>query len=101
MIAAEPVPDLRLWQWALVVGRVELGDGIAVVEDSEGMHYFEHLCSGEVEVPRRGTARVSPMLSNHTRSGPLAEITIAPSILCPDCGLHGFVTGGVWNWKGC
>lgn len=24
-------------------------------------------------------------------------LTIAPSILCPDCGLHGFITNGAWT----
>lgn len=23
-------------------------------------------------------------------------LTVTPSILCPDCGLHGFITGGRW-----
>lgn len=23
-------------------------------------------------------------------------VTITPSIMCPDCGLHGFITDGVW-----
>lgn len=24
-------------------------------------------------------------------------LTITPSILCPDCGLHGFITAGRWS----
>jgi hypothetical protein len=27
----------------------------------------------------------------------LDPVTITPSILCPDCGLHGFVTDGTWR----
>ncbi|HMG43949.1 MAG TPA: hypothetical protein VK611_21630 [Acidimicrobiales bacterium] len=24
-------------------------------------------------------------------------LTVVPSILCPDCGLHGFITAGAWS----
>ena len=27
----------------------------------------------------------------------LEPVTITPSILCEDCGLHGFLTDGVWR----
>jgi hypothetical protein len=27
-----------------------------------------------------------------------SPLTIVPSILCPDCGTHGFVKGDVWVW---
>jgi hypothetical protein len=39
---------------------------------------------------------VAPRLSpGHTVSAD--GRTVTPSILCPDCGLHGFLTDGVWH----
>lgn len=40
---------------------------------------------------------VAPRLTKHTITGPEIALTIRASILCPDCGLHGYVTGGVWS----
>jgi hypothetical protein len=79
---------------------LDLGDGMRITEDSAGMHYFEHDCveieNFDGELLRK---RIGPNLSPHTRTGLIDRITVRPSILCPDCGLHGFVTDGVW--RGC
>lgn len=81
------------------VDRHDLGDGMAVTVDGDGMHYFEHDCAviTWADTGDQTRKRVGPNLSKHTRTGPLPTITIRASILCPDCGLHGFVTDGVWK----
>lgn len=36
-------------------------------------------------------------LGNGHVTGSRHSMTISPSILCPDCGLHGFVRAGRWE----
>lgn len=54
---------------------------------------FEHRCDrGE-----RGTIICAPALdAAHVITGE-QEPTVTPSILCPDCGTHGFITNGRWS----
>jgi hypothetical protein len=40
---------------------------------------------------------VAPRLTNHTVTVTDAGVTVRASILCPDCGRHGFVTDSVWT----
>lgn len=42
------------------------------------------------------TKIVAPRLSDHTVTGPERALTIRASILCPDCGMHGYITDGRW-----
>lgn len=81
------------------VGRHDLGNGRAILEDADGMHYYEHECNRRATQPLFPfeALRAAPRLSDHTRTGPLETITIRASILCPDCGDHGFVTDGQWS----
>ena len=39
---------------------------------------------------------VAPRLTNHTVTRDENGVTVRASILCPDCGLHGFVTNSQW-----
>lgn len=64
----------------------------------DGTWRFRHLCDRGT----RGILIAAPAL----QCGPHGDahaitvadpLTVTPSILCPDCGLHGFVTGGVWR----
>lgn len=62
----------------------------------------EHECNGGGRWGQGVTHVVAPALQisngGHTfRSDELGNATVTPSILCPDCGLHGFVTDGVWR----
>jgi hypothetical protein len=55
---------------------------------------FEHLCDrGD-----KGTIICAPALQldggGHTWDP--VTVTVTPSILCPDCGTHGFVRNGEW-----
>lgn len=67
---------------------------------SDGRVGFEHKCD-------RGDAGVivcAPLLTAHQItdhpcekcSGLHTVPTVRPSILCPDCGTHGFITDGRW-----
>lgn len=66
---------------------------------------FEHIHVYPADPDRPGDtetrALVAPFLDRHTVTGPFRPTartlaTVSPSILC-DCGLHGFLTDGVWR----
>lgn len=40
---------------------------------------------------------VAPRLTNHTITRNDQGVTVRASILCPDCGVHGFVTDSQWR----
>lgn len=40
---------------------------------------------------------VAPRLSDHAVTGDEGALTVQPSILCRDCGLHGYITDGRWR----
>lgn len=40
---------------------------------------------------------VAPRLTNHTVTRTDTGVTVRASILCPDCGIHGFVTNSRWD----
>lgn len=75
--------------------RVELGDDKAILLYDDGVARFAHRCDrGD-----RGVVLCSPLLqigNGHTivQADPL---TIRASILCEDCGTHGWVTDGAWE----
>lgn len=70
---------------------------MALLAYVDGSWRFRHLCDrGE-----RGILICAPAL----RCGSCGDghqitsvdpLTVEPSILCPDCGTHGYVTAGVW-----
>jgi hypothetical protein len=96
---ADEIPDLR----PAHDRRIDVGGGVALLflTDEAGSVGVEHQCSR----PRDGqTLLIAPRLTKgpggHSMSitgGDLRTITVTPSILCPDCGLHGFVTDGAWR----
>lgn len=67
----------------------------------DGMVRFEHRCNRGA----RGTIICAPALDpSHvitrgevTRDSRRGTPTVTPSILCPDCGTHGFITDGRWR----
>ena len=84
------------------VGKDSRGFPLAVrdvIEDGENLWRFSHVC----ESPRRGTTlRIAPALSNVGQPGGHQIIStdplhIEPSILCEDCGIHGWVRNGQWQ----
>ncbi|MCV7174762.1 hypothetical protein [Mycolicibacterium sphagni] len=62
---------------------------------------FEHTC----DRGRRGVIRCAPRLTDvnqpggHQVTGTRESPTVRASILCDDCGTHGFITDG--QWAGC
>lgn len=81
------------WQSAVLIPR---GDrtNYRVLTYPDGTHRFEHLCDRGA----RGVVIAAPALqlgAGHTivNADPL---TILPSILCLDCGTHGFIQDGRW-----
>ena len=93
MSAVEPFAVPSGWVDAVVV-RHAGGPNYRVLFYADGTGRFEHRCDrGE-----RGTIICAPALQldgGHTitQRDPL---TVTPSILCPDCGTHGFVREGRW-----
>lgn len=61
-----------------------------------GIVRFEHVCDRGA----RGVIVCAPELqidAGHTLTGTADGPTVTPSILCDDCGTHGFITNGVWR----
>ena len=61
---------------------------------------FEHVCGSwpdEQEPDGVFVKVVAPRLTNHTVTRSEHGVTVRASILCPDCGLHGFVTDSRWS----
>lgn len=82
------------------------GPGIAILFMGDGRVLFSHLCDRRASNPARsarfrsdaGLIRCAPELDpKHTIDDTaVATLTISPSILCLDCGAHGFVRNGRW-----
>lgn len=96
--------------------RVEAGDGVqpvawvwkvdqarqlALVGYANGEVGFSHRCNLGGRAGPDFTALIAPLLQldggGHSITLDAGVPTVTPSILCPDCGLHGFVTEGVWR----
>lgn len=74
---------------------------ITLLEDTDGTVRVEHVCDGGDRWPDGVTHVVAPELQlangGHTLTRGPAGITVTPSILCPDCGLHGYITDSTWR----
>jgi hypothetical protein len=69
-----------------------LGKPLSVLKYPDETYRFAHTCDrGD-----RGVIRCAPLLSLHTISTPDEGLNISPSILCSDCGIHGFVRNSEW-----
>lgn len=85
------VPDLTPIGWDTSV-LIE-GSQHWIVSYPGGYERFRHLCDrGD-----RGVIICAPTLSpGHQVTREAGTVSISPSILCPDCGTHGFVRDGRW-----
>ena len=89
-------PDLRAPGW---IARDDHGFGVSTLRYLDGTIRVEHLCFR----PRDGASLlIAPTLSDVGKAGGhqvlvTYPLTISPSILCGDCGLHGFITDGEWR----
>lgn len=78
--------------------REEVGGGIVALHYPDGAIRVEHYCTRQ----RDGLSIIcAPALQlgggGHTATGGLGHLTVTPSILCGDCGLHGHITDGTWK----
>ena len=98
MTGSGPLPEPFLvesgWTDAVVVEHLA-GPTYRILFYEDGTARFEHRCDrGE-----RGVVICAPALQ--LGAGHVIEqrdpLTISPSILCPDCGTHGFVRAGRWS----
>lgn len=76
------------------VRRVDLDAHRAIVFPGDGSVLFRHVCDRGA----RGVIICQPALQIGQGHTVVTEdpLTIVASILCPDCGTHGFVTDGRW-----
>lgn len=78
--------------------------GAEIVLMLDGRRLFSHVCDRRVSNPNRhsrftanaGVIRCAPELDVAHRTESTDPLTITPSILCLDCGLHGYVRAGRW-----
>lgn len=74
-----------------------LGGGRSLLTYPDGSVRIRHVC----DRGSRGTIICAPLLqlgAGHTLTrNQFDRATVTPSIACPDCGLHGFVTDGAWK----
>jgi hypothetical protein len=67
---------------------------------TDGTYRFEHKCKGWTEDDGTVVVKVCAPALQLDNGGHRIEstdpLTVAPSILCPDCGLHGFIHDGRW-----
>lgn len=83
-----------------IVRLVDLGPVVLIEVNGPRRYLVEHLCKSftyDDEPGVRHDIYACPHLDPAHVIVAADPLTITPSILCPDCGLHGFVTGGVWN----
>ena len=98
--AVQPAVDRREVLAVLVEAgwdrTVEVGSGITMLSYPSGEWRVQHTCTR----PRDGnTLIIAPALQLNAGHSIVSEepLTVSPSIMCGDCGLHGFVTYGVWR----
>lgn len=74
-----------------------VGDAMTLRTYADGRVRFEHVC----DRGRRGIIICAPLLQlghGHTLTrDDQGRPTVRASILCEDCGTHGFVTDGIWQ----
>lgn len=81
--------------------------GIAVLLMADGTARLAHDCDRRPSNPHRharfrsndaGEHRIAPLLQLDNGHTIVSEqpLTVTPSVMCDDCGLHGFVMAGRW-----
>lgn len=84
--------DIRVTMRRIRVGANE-GFPIYLTQENDGLWRFDHMCI------RRGAVyiRVRPLLSDtHQVAETDDGVTVSPSLLCPDCSLHGWIHSSKW-----
>jgi len=88
----ETLTDTTMPGWTT---RQEHGSGVASLRYPDGSVRIQHRC----DRGPRGALIAAPalQLSGGHSIAQAEPLTVTPSILCKDCGLHGFITDGVWR----
>ncbi len=94
----------QLFDEATVIRTIDVGHGVALLvtePDDRNPHgvRVKHVCTSwpdDQEPDGEFVKVVAPALAPAHVVHSLDPATVTASILCPDCGLHGFVRGGVW-----
>jgi hypothetical protein len=77
---------------------IPLGEAKGLVFYSNGDVGFRHVCDRSHR--NAGTLICSPLLAlgaGHTITETALGVTVRASIVCADCGTHGFVTDSRWE----
>lgn len=75
---------------------VRLGGELQLVWTTVGGYRVRHVCNRRQD--GRGTIICAPLLTQHIiQFVPEAGYTVSPSILCSDCGLHGYLIANEWR----
>lgn len=80
-----------------VVSIAPLGRQMSLRFYEGGAVRFEHPCKVVGDNEQIVCAPLLQTGGGHTVTPDGDSITVSPSISCPDCGTHGFVTVGVWR----
>lgn len=101
--------------YGTIVQRVPVGSGHELLVMGDGCIRFAHDCDRHVRFPDRPVLplRIAPALKFGSQRGTPGSpahtvvvkqdavrgtvLHVEPSILCEDCGTHGFVTNGLWR----
>lgn len=90
----EEVPNLVDPNW---IRSSDVGSGHRLNWYEDGTVRFAHTCDRK----ERGVIICAPALQldggHRLISEALNDVTVEPSILCSDCGTHGFVRNGQWS----
>lgn len=78
--------------------------GAEFIITTDNRRLFSHVCDRRPSNPNRsarfranaGVIRAAPELDPEHEISSIEPLTIRPSILCLDCGLHGFIRDGHW-----
>ena len=81
--------------WVEAVPLAHAGDPEAfqVLTYPDGTHRFRHRCDRGVRL----VIVCAPLLAAQHRVIDTDPLTVFPSILCTDCGTHGYITDGEWR----
>lgn len=100
--ASEPMPYVvEPFDWSDFIKHPG-GETYRLLYDEGDRPRFEHRCDrGDRGViicaPRLMDAHTVTHEGPGTRSWPNGAPTVTPSILCTDCGTHGFIRNGYWS----
>jgi hypothetical protein len=91
-------PDLTPDGW----DRLDEMGAVAALHYSDGTIRIRHHCDrSQMADDGRSSSPVvcapALRLGNGHEVISLAPLTISPSVLCRDCGLHGFIRNGAWE----